>query len=205
MLRASANQGVTAMVATPHFYPMENSPERFLSRRNAAAEQLREVWQKDFPKLYLGAEVYYFEGIAMAQEVEALCIGDTGVLLLEMPFSTWSERMVKEIKELHGRQGITVLMAHIERYMRFQKDAVWEDLLRAGVLMQSNAEFFLHWNTRKKARRMLREERIHLLGSDCHNMKSRPPMLGEALRKLSEADRQQLEENIREFLPELCV
>ena len=32
------------------------------------------------------------------------------------------------------------------------------------------------------ALRMLREDRIHLLGSDCHNMRSRKPNLGEAVR-----------------------
>ena len=32
------------------------------------------------------------------------------------------------------------------------------------------------------ALRMLREDRIQLLGSDCHNLRSRKPNLGEAVR-----------------------
>ena len=31
---------------------------------------------------------------------------------------------------------------------------------------------------------MLRREQIHLLGSDCHDLSSRPPRLGEAVEKL---------------------
>ncbi len=200
MLRASAEQGVSEIVATPHFYPDETGPERFLSRRNAAADRLLGVWQDGFPKLRLGAEVYYFEGISMTDEIDALRIEGTELLLLEMPFMTWSERMIRDIKELNRRRGSTVLLAHIERYLRYQSGDVLDELIDSGVLMQSNAEFFLKWSTRKKACRMLRNGRIHLLGSDCHNMKSRPPVIGEVLRKMDPADRQLLEDNIHRFL-----
>ena len=40
MLRLSAQQGVEAMVATPHFYAWRNRVERFLRRRQRAFEQL---------------------------------------------------------------------------------------------------------------------------------------------------------------------
>ncbi len=36
---------------------------------------------------------------------------------------------------------------------------------------------------------MLREGRIHFLGSDSHNMDTRPPRLGKALEILGERDR----------------
>ena len=69
--------------------------------------------------------------------------------------------------------------------------------------MQSNASFFLDWRTRGRARRMLREGRVHLLGSDCHNMETRPPLLGSALEKLREGERAVLEENAALLLPGL--
>ena len=46
--------------------------------------------------------------------------------------------------------------------------------------MQSNADFFLSFRTRRKALKLLREGRIHLLGTDCHNMSSRAPRMAEA-------------------------
>lgn len=206
MLAASAEQGITYMAATPHFYPSETSPEQFLDRRNRAAERVRSVWQPAFPRLLLGAEVYYCDGISQAEEIEALRIEGTSLLLLEMPFQTWSRRMTAEIRALHNRPGCTVVLAHIERYLRYQKRAVWDKLLDAGVLMQSNASFFLRWGTKHRAVHMLDAGRIHLLGSDCHNMAERPPRVGEALALLGEQRVQALERRCRMLLgPEEAV
>ena len=46
--------------------------------------------------------------------------------------------------------------------------------------MQSNADFFLGFLSRRKALRLLDQGRIHLLGTDCHNMQSRPPRMDAA-------------------------
>ena len=206
MLAASAEQGIAYMAATPHFYPSETSPEQFLERRNRAAEHLRAVWRPELPRLLLGAEVYYCDGISQAEEVDALRIEGTSLLLLEMPFQTWSDRMAAEIRALQERPGCTVMLAHIERYLRLQKRPVWENLLEAGVLMQSNASFFLGWSTRHRAVQMLDAGRIHLLGSDCHNMAQRPPRVGEALAQIGERRARLLERRCRTLLePEEAV
>lgn len=200
MLAASAGQGITHMAATPHFYPSETSLEQFLDRRERAAEGLRAVWRPEFPRLLPGAEVYYFEGISRAAELEALRIEGTPLLLLEMPFRTWSGRMVAEVMALHNRPGFTVLLAHIERYLRFQKAAIWDGLLEAGVLMQSNASFFLRWNSKRRALRMFDAGRIHLVGSDCHDMAERAPRVGEALEVMGEQRKRALERRCRIIL-----
>ena len=101
--------------------------------------------------------------------------------------------MVAEVIGLNKRLGIQVLLAHIERYLRFQKAAVWSSLLENGVLMQANASFFLGRLSKYQALRMVRKGKIHLLGSDCHNMTSRPPQIGEAMQLL---DAQHLLEEI---------
>ncbi len=62
MLEASAAQGVDRIVATPHFYAGENSPEVFLSRREHAYERLKAVWRPGLPEIALGAEVCWFAG-----------------------------------------------------------------------------------------------------------------------------------------------
>lgn len=201
MLWRSARQEIRYMAATPHFYPAENSPEEFLIRREQAAARLQAEWRPYFPKLLLGAEVYYFEGISQADHISSLCIQESHLLLLEMPFAPWTDRMLDEIRHLNQRQEITVLLAHIERYLRFQKKAAWDELLQAGVLMQCNAEFFIQLRTRYKALGMLKAGRIHFLGSDCHNMKNRPPRLGEAMEIIGEEGQQMLEKNARRYLP----
>ena len=48
------------------------------------------------------------------------------------------------------------------------------------VLVQANASFFLHPLTASLALRMLRNDQIQLLGSDCHNLKDRKPNIAAA-------------------------
>lgn len=186
MLRESARQGVRYLAATPHFYPMRSSPEEFLRRRARALERLQQVWQPEFPRLIPGAEVYYYEGITGTDGLDRLKLEGTELLLLEMPFSAWSERMVADVLELQQRHGTRVVLAHVERYLADQSRGVWELLLENGVSMQCNAGFFLNWKTAHKALRMLRRGQVHYIASDCHNMTSRPPMLGEAMKRIRE-------------------
>lgn len=187
LLKTSARQRVTYIAATPHFYATRTTPEQFLLRREAAAEQLRAVWQPRFPHMALGAEVYYFEGVSRMEQLDLLKLEDTDLLLLEMPFSTWTGRMVSEILEIQKRADTTVVLAHIERYLSFQKSDVWHMLRDNGVLMQCNASFFLNWKTKRKALRMLRRGEIDFLGSDCHNMDTRPPRLREAVEVIDKS------------------
>jgi len=201
MLEALAAQGVGCAVATPHFYAEENSPEDFLERRAASMEKLTEIWRPGLPILKLGAEVCYFEGISRCESLDALKIEGTELLLLEMPFCRWSQRTLQEVWELQASRA-TVLLAHIERYLYWQDGETWDALAKWGVLNQCNATFFQRWLTRHKAIRMLREGKIHLLGSDSHNMDDRPPRLDAALAVLGRKERKVLEKNSRKFLPD---
>ncbi len=200
MLKALSAQGVDQVVATPHFYADEDSPEGFLERRAASKEKLMRSWHPGLPALRLGAEVCYFEGISQCGGLDALKIEGTGLLLLEMPFCRWGQRVLQEVREIQAARA-AVLLAHIERYLQWQDKEIWDALAEWGVLNQCNAPFFLRWQTRPKALRMLWEGRIHLLGSDSHNMGSRPPQLGEALAAVGQKGRKILEENGRKFLP----
>ena len=94
--------------------------------------------------------------------------------------SRWTESMIRELIELSGKDGICLLLAHIDRYVSLQSRAVWGRLLDNGILMQTNASFFAAFTTRRKALSLLGEGYVHVLGSDCHNMTSRPPQIGKA-------------------------
>lgn len=181
MLRRLSAQGVDTVVLTPHFYAERNPAEQFLARRQAALDRLREALPDDAPRLLLGAEVLYYRGISHFEKLEQLCMEGTNVLLLEMPFSHWSEYEIREVCEMAVSGEVTVLLAHIERYLAFQKQEVWDRLLSCGVLMQSNAEFFLTPVLRRRALQMLRQDRIHLLGTDTHNLTTRAPHMDGAM------------------------
>jgi protein-tyrosine phosphatase len=179
MLRESARQGVTHLAATPHFYPDFASPDEFLAKRRISWNQLVPHLEPGMPQIRLGAEVYYYEGICRLNNILSLCIEGTNILLLEMPFAKWSPRMVDGLMELSGRWDIRVLLAHVERYFTYQPEKIWDVLRQRGVLMQANGEFFLNRRTRRAAIKLLEHGGIHVLGSDCHDMSSRKPNLGE--------------------------
>lgn len=206
LLRQSAEQGVQRILATPHFYAHHDSPERFLRRREAAWEQLREAMedQPQMPKVELGAEVYYFNGMRDVEDLSALTISGKKYLLLEMPLAPWTESMYREIEGIYVKQGITPIIAHVDRYIGLLRTyGIPERLAELPVLVQANASFFLG---RSRAMNMLRDHQIHLLGSDCHNLTDRSPNLGPAAdritRKLGQGALDWIHENERAVFPE---
>ncbi len=186
MLRVSFLQGVSQIVATPHFYAEDNSPKRFLERRRRSFEKLEPHLDSDMPEIFLGAEVKYFEGISRAEDVGLLKIEDTPLILIEMPFMTWNQRMVSEVVELSSARRTKVIIAHVERYFRFGAEKFLPEFYKNGILIQANAESFVggYFATRK-VMNMLKDGRIDILGSDCHNMTSRPPLMGDARKEIS--------------------
>ena len=67
-----------------------------------------------------------------------------------------------------------------ERYLKLQSGSVWDRLYETGILMQVNASFFADFPTRRRALGLLQNGGIHFIGSDCHNMTSRPPRIDRA-------------------------
>ena len=184
MLRMEAQQGVERVIATPHFYPQYDTPERFLRRRGDAEVTLREEMQKHtgLPALSVGAEVYYFPGISDSEVISELTIDQKRCILIEMPTSSWTEAMYRELEGIYVKRGLIPIVAHIDRYIgRFHNRGILKRLEHMPVLIQANAEFFLEKNTTSMALRMLKKDGIHLLGSDCHDLSSRKPNLQGAL------------------------
>lgn len=180
MLQCLSRQGVTDVAATPHFYAAENDPERFLERRASAWEKLTAQLPEDLPRIHLGAEVLFFEGINGFSGLHTLCIRGTDTLLLEMPFYQWNTRMLKELADLPQCSGLTVVLAHVERYLAFLRPEQLLLLRRSGLLFQANADFFCRFRTRRKALHLLQEGLIDVLGSDCHDLADRAPRMDEA-------------------------
>ena len=178
LLKASKEQDIKAVVATPHFSSQIEDPETFFERRLEATKALLTVYDTDIhPKVYLGAEVAYYQGIQYSERIEVLRIIGTRLILIEMPFHRWTDKMVEDIVQMKQRLGLVPIIAHIERYAAVQNKEILHKLIYHGVLIQSNASFFIDKKTRKKALRMISLGQIQLLGSDMHNSDSRPQNL----------------------------
>ena len=239
MLSEEQKQGVQLIAATPHFYANRDSVDGFLERRAEAlnkAERIRAnaaAAGEALPELVVGAEVYYFRGMGQAKDIPKLCVTRrqqtpgsgirtetsattpalTDTLLLEMPFEQWDEGVVRDVLDLIRKQRLNIVLAHVERYIEFQKNRkYWDEVMELPLTTQINAGSFLRKSSflrpdkkKKFSVNWLREHPRMILGSDCHNLTSRKPNVGEArkviakelgeeaLRGIDEATREALE------------
>lgn len=175
LLQWEARCGVTDVVLTPHYYPTQCAPGEFLERRQRRWEELRPRLRPGKLRVHLGAEVQYFDGICFLEDLEDLRIQGSRLLLLEMPFCTWTERMVEDVLTLNNRPEIQIMLAHIERYLPMANGEYLPRLLAENVLIQANLSFFIRWQSRYKAAAMLHRGQIHAFGSDCHDLHHRCP------------------------------
>ena len=188
MFRESRAQGVKLLCATSHFYADEESPASFLARRQAAWDRLRKAMYpgESWPEIRLGAEILYFPGMSVADELSSLTLEGTVFLLVEPPMMTWSESMLEEIEECGARLHRIPVIAHVDRYMRMLGDGSLLDRVgRRRMLAQVNASFFLHRSCREQALKSLTAGKFQFIGSDCHDMAARRPNLGDAAKVAS--------------------
>ncbi len=181
ILEKLSQQGVGVVVATPHFIANNYSVDDFLKNRQRAYEKLSRNLVDGLPEIKLGAEVEFYEGISNLEGLNKLCVEGTDILLLEMPNTQWTQGVIKELYTLISFGNIRIMLAHIERCLFLQDWVVVDYLLRNGVIMQSNASYFIGTWTKRKACKYLSDNIIHVLGSDSHNISSRPPRIGEAV------------------------
>ena len=187
MIRMEIEQGVDRIVFTPHFYAEKDDSVKFISRRGEAYDQLLHTLSTDgnfmelaIPKFKFGAEVLFFPGIGSSRNLADLCVEDTRVLLLEMPFRQWTKDVYREVRDIVEKQKLTVVLAHIERFRSYQKDlSVWNEVLELPVISQINTECFLSWKSRRFAYKFIKEGHDILLGTDAHNVSTRPVNMSE--------------------------
>ena len=108
----------------------------------------------------------------------SLCLANTRYLLVEMPYGTWSRRMVQEVCDLPVQQGVIPVLAHVDRYRGLgQFNKYRHQLADSEVLFQCNAEAFERSLSCRWALNLIKEGFIDFLGSDCHNLTTRAPKL----------------------------
>lgn len=187
LLRMEAEQGISHVLLTPHFYAMEDTPEAFLRRRAEAEAVLRAEMEKHdgLPRVSVGAEVSFFRGMSESEFLPQLTISGGKCILIEMPPPPWPEHVYRELEQVWQLRGIVPVIAHIDRYIGpFRTYRIPRRLARLPVLVQANGTFFLNRATAGLAMRMLKADRIHLLGSDCHNLTDRRPNLDDAMARI---------------------
>ena len=187
MLRRTRAAGTELVVASSHYYRRKESITAFLERRAQSLGKLRPALDRSCSGVIPGAEVAFYFGIAEDAHIGELCIGDTKTLLVEMPFQSWGAYEINQLSSLCYDRRLTVVLAHYERYAEFQKDnAYYGEVLKLPLIVQINASSLTAGLRAKRWLGMFRDGTAHILGSDCHNLDSRPPDLDrgrEVIRK----------------------
>ncbi len=199
LLNMLSRQNVETVIATPHFLANHEPIDRFLQRRSESVQQLLPELKDGHPKIICGAEVSYYPGISRMEGLDKLRIEGSKLLLLEMPMCKWSDYALSELAELAARGSTRIVLAHLERYMGFQKDSALRTIYQNGILVQCNASFLLEFGTKRRAMSMLGDGRIHMLGSDCHSVKSRPPRIGNAFEAIEKKFGRDFLNNFNEY------
>lgn len=179
MIEALQSQGARAIVLTPHYYSDSISYEDFVARRDNALHLLEKSLPPGSPKLIPAAEVYITKYLLNNSNLDALKIGNTNYALIEHPFSCdFSQETYDRLLSLNYDYGIKPILAHIERYPAFMDDGdLLDSYIEMGCIAQVNISSFVasSRSLRKKLFKYLESGRIHLIGTDCHNLSSRKP------------------------------
>lgn len=176
MLKREKMHGVEKVVVTPHFYPDEPSPSAFIEKRQLAYEKLMAYVknkQEQLPTIIQGAEVLLGVETADLKDLKLLAIEGTDYILIELPYAQLQEWMYESIEKIKVVHHLTPVIAHVERYVSFQKDLndIYRLMSIEGVLGQVNTRAILDAKTRGLCQQLIGHNLVHVIGSDAHRVR----------------------------------
>ena len=209
LLEDMYSQGITDIIATPHFYPQSDILEDFLETVNSKFCELKNaIKHKNLPNIYLGCEVFYYSGISKASALQKLTLNDSNYILLEPNSSLLGYGFQKELLYFRDTLGITPIIAHIERY---HKEKGYKKLItfikENNILTQVNASSFTNRHYARTLKKLIKDDVISFIATDTHSKNHRPPQLSEAHciieKKYGNDYKSKLIKNSQEFFSEI--
>lgn len=210
MLKMLKVQGVTDVIATPHFKMTSKSVSvnDFLALRQEAYYNLLEEIRKqniELPNIRLGAEVYITMDLLESGEIKRLCIEGTKNVLLEMPYGEWCGWMFRMINEECKKEGITPIIAHIDRYTDIISKRTYNELFAQPFELQINAEIIHNSAAMHMLSKWIKTDKIRYVGSDCHGVEYRPPEMDSFIRVVEKKHGKGFIEHLNNCARELIV
>ena len=174
--------GTHTVVATPHFYPAQDNVDEFIARVDHGMNALMPHLPEHAPKIFLGSEILLCPSIHQMPGFDRLCIRGTKICLLELPINGCTEDLFETVDDILSL-GYTVVLAHINRYLRSFADQI-DCLLDMGALAQVNAGSLKGFWNRRRLRPYLESGCVVALGSDLHGQDQKTMDTFAALSKL---------------------
>ncbi len=183
LLEALKNQGITDVMATPHFYPYEHSLSDFKEVTSTAyAELLKAIADKDLPKVHLGCEILYFDGLAFSEEIAEFCLGASKYILIELTDKCITDTLFANLLHLKNNTDIVPIIAHVERYHRSKNYKKLLNFLQyENITVQINASSPFDWFYNRSLKKLFKSNLSIIIGSDTHSLLGRPPLMDKAI------------------------
>ena len=182
-------QGVTNVIATPHFYPDTDNAEDFAQRVEESYLQLKNTINgTDYPKVHLGCELHYFNGMGKSKSLELFVIKGTNYILLELPYGVAiTKTILQDITDIYEIQGFKPIIAHIERYKRAKNFKKLLELISNGyALAHINAGAIVCKEDSRFCQKLIKRGYISYVASDAHSLNHRPPLIKQALNTITD-------------------
>ncbi|HUS08570.1 MAG TPA: CpsB/CapC family capsule biosynthesis tyrosine phosphatase [Bryobacteraceae bacterium] len=197
MLQLAAEDGITDMVATPHWDARYRFDFDRCSRELARVRALCPAG----PRLYLGCELHLTpENLEAAlREPSRLTLNGNGYLLVELA-DCLQPPSVNAAMQILVECGLRPIVAHPERNLYIQKNLSYSaSLVAAGCYLQLTAQSLagsFGSAASRAAWELLRRQMAHFVASDAHGVDHRRPVLaktyGEVARRCGQKAAQRL-------------
>lgn len=181
MCRIAARDGITHIVATPHAndeYPYSRTDHE------TRLQQLRGL-APDGLQFTLGCDFHFsYDNVEDALvHPERYSIGNGGYMLIELSDYSIPPTMSENMARLNDA-GLTLVLTHPERNAILQqRPELVRDWVEDGCIVQVTASSitgFWGRTARKVSRWLVDHDCVHVLATDAHDTRHRPPILSEA-------------------------
>lgn len=188
MVKEAYEAGFTAIISTSHY--IEESYHTSKAQRKELIDVLNtKIEQEGMDiKILNGAEAYISPNLVELIEQQDLpTMNGTKYLLMELPMHNQILHLETVVSKVIDK-GITIIIAHPERYLYVQKnDKVLNELAEMGVLFQANYGSCIGQygkEAQKTLKKLLKANKISFFGTDCHREGSVYTKMPEILKKL---------------------
>ncbi len=182
ILNIMMNSGVKRVVATPHYYRDRISVDEFLKKRKKAYDKIKNKIPEGIDVI-LGAEVKLEYDLHL-QDLKKLAIEGTDCILIEMPYLRWDDWVFDELFKIASKHSLEIIIAHIDRYIDDISSDKIKSLFELHLKYQVNIDDLGGFFKKSQAMKLIQNNVPHFIGSDCHNLTSRPPCMGDAVKKI---------------------
>ncbi len=183
MLQMAGADGIESIVATPHVFSFHNTIKDIAEIIKQVQEFLERLKQHPVkPRVLRGAEVFFTTNVMeyLKEYGESLSLNGSSYFLLEFPFEFVFPGTRDFIFNVLTEGWIPIIV-HPERNKVIQRNpAFLYDWVKTGALIQVNAgslKGLFGEDARITSFHLLHHNLVHVIASDAHSPKRRPPEL----------------------------